>query len=287
MEPSEVRRAVEAGEAVASALGLQVDDAVVVNNSDRIAVRLIPCDVLARVAPPAHQAGAQFEVEVARRLAETDSPVAELEPRVEPRAYVRDTFAITLWTYYAPVAPTDIAPADYAHALIRIHAGLRRIDLAAPHFTDRVAEAQKVVGDREQSPELLDADRELLSNTLGHLKTAISGRGSGEQLLHGEPHPGNLLNTARGPLFIDLETCCRGPVEFDIAHAPEGVEEHYPGADRDLIDQCRVLMRAMVTSWRWRRDDQYPDGRHWRIEGLKQLRAALDRYGLDGSGGLA
>ena len=21
-----------------------------------------------------------------------------------------------------------------------------------------------------------------------------------------------------GPLFIDLETCCRGPVEFDLAH---------------------------------------------------------------------
>jgi thiamine kinase-like enzyme len=213
--------------------------------------------------------------------------VAELEPRVEPRAYVRDAFAITLWTYYESVAPTDIAPADYAHALLRIHAGLRRIDLGAPHFTDRVADALRVVGDREQSPELPDADRELLGNTLGHLKTAISGRKSGEQLLHGEPHPGNLLNTARGPLFVDLETCCRGPVEFDIAHAPEGVGEHYPGADRDVIDQCRILVRAMVTSWRWRRDDQYPDGRYWRIEGLKQLRAELDRYGLDVSDGHA
>ena len=287
MEPSEVQGAVEAGRSAVSALGLRVDDAVVVHNSNRIAVRLTPCDVLARVSPPAHQAGAEFEVEVARRLAETDSPVAELEPRVEPRVYVRDDFAITLWTYYEPVAPSDIAPADYARALIRLHAGLRQIDLGAPHFTDRVADAQRLVADREQTPDLLGADRELLSNSLSRVRTAISGRGDGEQLLHGEPHPGNLLNTRRGPLFIDLETCCHGPVEFDIAHAPEDVGEHYPGADQDLIDLCRILMRAMVTVWRWSREDQFPNGLHWRVEGLNQLRAALDRYGLDVSGGHA
>src|SRR5213082_2556618 len=85
MDPSEVLRAVKAGTAVASALGLRVDGADVVHNSNRIVVRLIPCDVLARVAPPAHHSGARFEVEVARRLAETSSPVAELESRVEPR----------------------------------------------------------------------------------------------------------------------------------------------------------------------------------------------------------
>jgi len=48
MEASEVRRAVEAWGSTASELGLQVDDAVVIRNSDRIALRLIPCDVLAR-----------------------------------------------------------------------------------------------------------------------------------------------------------------------------------------------------------------------------------------------
>lgn len=95
------------------------------------------------VAPLAHHSGAQFEVEVARRLAETDSPVAELESRVEPRVYVRDAFAVTLWTYYEPVASSDIAPPDDAHALTRLHAGLHQIDLAAPHFTDRVADAQR------------------------------------------------------------------------------------------------------------------------------------------------
>lgn len=279
MQTSHVRSAVGAAMSSASALDLRVDDAVVLHHSNRLAVRLLPCDVLVRVAHVAHQAGAEFEVEVARRLAETDCPVAALEPRVEPRVYVRDGFVVTLWTYYEPVSPRDVTSVEYAQALERLHAGMREIDLPVPHFTDRIAEAQSLVGSRTHTPELGDTDRELLSNTLRELKWAIGQRGAAEQLLHGEPHPGNLLRTKNGLLFVDLETCCRGPVEFDVAHVPEAVSEHYLPADPDLLGECRVLMLAMIATWRWDRRDQFPNGRRMGIEFLSQLRAALDRYG--------
>ena len=275
MEPSQVRRAVEAARSTARELGLQVNDTVVIHNSDRIAVRLIPCDVLARIAPQAWEDGFQFEAEVARRLAETDSPVGELEPRAEPRVYMRDTFILTLWTYYEQVG--EIAPADYADALVRIHAGLRQIDLAAPHVTDRVAGWAEEVDNREQTPELAGPDRELLSNTFNRVRNAINRWDTSDQLLHGEPHPGNLLSTSRGPLFIDLHTCQRGPVEYDLAYVPEEVAAHYPGADQDLVQQFRVLMWAGVTTMRWRSWDQLPNRDYWRVEGLNQLRAALGR----------
>src|ERR1035437_7189752 len=93
MQASEVSRAVAAAMSIASALDLTVDDAVVLQNSNKLAVRLLPCDVLARVAPLAQQV-AQFEVELAQRLAEIGSPVAALEPRAEPRAYQRDGFVV-------------------------------------------------------------------------------------------------------------------------------------------------------------------------------------------------
>ena len=269
-----------AGVATASALGLTVDDAVVLHDSNRLAVRLLPCNVLARVAPAAHQV-AQFEVELAKRLAETESPVAALEPRVEPRVYVRDGFAVTLWAYYEPAASREVVPPEYAQALERLHAGMRQIDVSAPHFTDRVAEAQWLVDNRAHTPSLADADRELISNTLRSLRRAVVDRGADEQLLHGEPHPGNLLRTRNGLLFVDLETCCRGPVEFDIAHAPVEVSEHYRAADQDLLRECRVLVLAMIATWRWDRDDQFPNGRQLGTEWLSQIRAALDRYGLD------
>jgi Ser/Thr protein kinase RdoA (MazF antagonist) len=271
---------VRAALSIASGLGLRVDDSVVLHNSNKLTVRLLPCDVVARVAQVERQAGLEFEVEIARRLAETESPVAALEPRVEPRAYVQDGFVVTLWTYYEPVSPQEVAPAEYAEALARLHAGMRKVDLATPHFTDRVAEAQWLIDNRAQTPELGDADRELLGNTLRKLTWAIGQRGASEQLLHGEPHPGNLLRTKKGLLFIDLETCCRGPVEFDIAHAPEEVSEHYPATNQDLLRECRILMLAMITMWRWDRDDQLPNGRELAAEWLSQIRAALDSRGL-------
>lgn len=281
MQASHIRSAVGAAMSSAAARGLRADDAVVLHDANRLAVRLLPCDTVVRVAHVAHQAGAAFEVEVARRLAETECPVAPLDPRVEPRVSLHGGFVVTFWTYYEPVSPGDAAPAEYAQALARLHAGMREIDLPAPHFTDRVAEAQRLVGNRAHTPDLRDADRKLLSDTLRELRRAIRQRGAAEQLLHGEPHPGNVLRTKYGLLFADLETCCRGPVAFDVAHAPDEVSAHYPDADPGLLRECRVLMLAMVAAWRWDRDDHFPNGRRMGTELLSRLRAARDRRGLD------
>jgi aminoglycoside phosphotransferase (APT) family kinase protein len=242
----------------ASALGLAVDDAIVLHDSNKLTVRLLPCDVVARIAPTAHQV-ARFEIGLAQRLAESQSPVAVPDPRAEPRVYERDGFVVTLWTYYQPAISGEVSPAGYANALERLHSGMRKLDLRTPHFTDRVEEAQHLVQTTHLTPDLADADRMLLITTLRSRRQAIAGRGAAEQLLHGEPHPGNVLSTKSGLLFIDFETCCRGPVEFDLAHVPEDVSERYAGADQDLLSQCRVLVLAMVAAWRWDLGDQFPD----------------------------
>jgi hypothetical protein len=259
MQPSETQRALAAAMSIASALGLPVDDVIVLHDSNKLTVRLMPCDIVARVAPIAHQV-AQFEIGLARRLAETRSPVAALDPRAEPRVYERDGFIVTLWTFYKPVAPREVSPADYANALERLHASMRQLDVRTPHFTARVEAAQRLVESSNLTPDLADADRELLITTLRSRRRAIIDRGGAEQLLHGEPHPGNVLSTKSGLLFIDFETCCRGPVEFDLAHVPEDVSERYAAADEDLLIECRGLVLAMVAAWRWDPGDQLPNG---------------------------
>jgi hypothetical protein len=272
VEASDVSRAMAAAISTAAERLLAVDDATVLQNSNKLALRLLPCDVLARVAH-AGQEVAAFEVELAQQLADTESPVAALDPRVEPRVYERDGFAVTFWTFYEPVKPRAISPADYANALERLHQGMRRLDVATPHFLDRVADAQQLVANRDHTPALADEDRELLSSTLRTLRRVIGDSGGADQLLHGEPHPGNVLNTQNGLLFIDLETCCRGPVEFDLAHAPEEVTERYAGADQELVRQCRQLVLAMVAAWRWDAGDQFPSGQRAGRGILKMLRA--------------
>jgi aminoglycoside phosphotransferase (APT) family kinase protein len=283
MQASEVRRAVAAAMSIAASLDLAVDDAIVLQNSNKLTLRLLPWNVLARVAPVAHQV-AQFEIEIAQRLAGSGSPVAALEPRVHPRVYQRNGFVVTLWTYYEPQLPREVAPADYADALQRLHAGMRTLDVPTPHFTDRVEQAERLVASGDDTPALADADREFLGDTLRRARRAVVERGGAEQVLHGEPHPGNVLTTKDGLLFIDLETCCRGPVEFDLAHAPDDVSEHYPGVDHELLAACRILVLAMITAWRWDRRDRFPNGRQLGREWLGQIRTALDHHGLDTAG---
>lgn len=270
MQAYEAQRATQAAISCASSLGLTAHDAAVLHNSDKLTLRLQPCDVLARVAPAARQC-AQFEVDVAQRLADVGSPVAALQA---PEVFARGDYVVTLWVYYEPVTGQALPPADYARALDRLHAGMRRVDLPVPHFTDRVAEAQALVADHARTPALPDADRMFLGSTLDRMRRAVSRSGRPEQLLHGEPHPGNLLSARTGPIFVDFETCCRGPVEFDLAHAPVEVADHYPGIDHQLLRDCRILMLGMIIMWRWDREDQLPDGRRLGIEWLTELRMA-------------
>ncbi len=87
MEASDVSRAVAAATSIAARCNLPVDDATVIHNSNKLALRLLPCDAFARVAHVGREV-AQFEVKVAQGLAESEGcPVAALDPRVAPRVY--------------------------------------------------------------------------------------------------------------------------------------------------------------------------------------------------------
>ena len=244
---------------LAGALGLRVDDIAVVHNSNKLALRLLPCDVFARVALVGREVFA-LEVEFARRLAASGCPIAALEPRVDPRLYGSDGFAVTLWTYYEVTSSDQLSPVEYAAALHRLHAGMLRAEIAAPHFMQRVAQALRLVTDPNESPGLAGADRDLLLSSLCVASEEILRWGAPEQLLHGEPHSDNVLNAHDGPRFIDFETCCRGPVEFDVAHVPDEVSAYYPALNGPLLQMCRRLILAMVAAWRWDVRDEFPDG---------------------------
>ena len=267
MQERDIPRAIAATAAVASSAGLPVEDVTVLQASNKLALRLLPCDVMARVAIGEDL---QRELDLAGQLVAAGAPVAAPESRAVPGVHHRDGFAITLWTYYPGTG--EVSARDYAGALRRLHAAMRTVESPVPHARDRVGSAIQLLTGPRRSPELAEADRALLTDTLRRLGPVL-GDGAGEQLLHGEPHPGNLLGTEHGPVFIDLETCCRGPVEFDLAHAPDDVAEHYPGIDAALLEQCRILVLAMITAWRWDRDDRLPDGRRLAHEWLAQLRA--------------
>jgi hypothetical protein len=285
VEPAEARRAVNAAISVAESAGLAVDDTVVLNDSNRLVVRLMPCDVVARLVPIGYRVfatavGAAREVQVIRRLADVDAPLAVLDPRVEPRVFVRDGFEIELLSYYEPLPMRALPPEDYAKALERLHGAMRQIDVVTPHFTDRVADVELWVSRRDVTPDLTGEDRQLLVHTLSTLRQAAVGRRAREQLLHGEPHPWNVLDTKTGPRFVDFENCVGGPVEWDLGWVPAAVSERYSRADRDLVVECRGLVLAIVAAHCWRPEDERP-GRESRTAFMNAVREGPPWTALD------
>jgi len=150
VEAGLVARATAAASSLAEAANLRVDETVVIQNSNALALRLLPCDTFARTAVVGQEVAA-FEVRVAEELAAVAAPTASLDPRVEPRVHERDGFAVTFWTYYRPV-PDLGSPARYADALYRLHAAMRGIEIDAPHFTERVAAAERRLTHRHETP---------------------------------------------------------------------------------------------------------------------------------------
>lgn len=77
--------------------------------------------------------------------------------------------------------------------------------------------------------------------------------------LHGEPHrDGNVLTSPDGPVFIDCEAACRGPVEWDLTALPPGIANHYGRIDPELVQWLRPARSLCVTVWCWMQPQRAP-----------------------------
>jgi hypothetical protein len=90
-----------------------------------------------------------------------------------------------------------------------------------------------------------------------------------------------VLPTEAGPVFIDLENCAQGPVEYDLAWVPRAVSEQYRNVDQELVNEHRRVVLALVAAHRWRHDDQHPSGRASGQAFLEVLRSGPPWPALD------
>ena len=79
MEDGLVARATAAASSLAEAVDLQVNEAVVIQNSNTLALRLLPCDTFARTALVGQEVAA-LEVQVAKSLAAAHGPYRIARP---------------------------------------------------------------------------------------------------------------------------------------------------------------------------------------------------------------
>ena len=213
-------RAAAAAAAVARAAGLTVDDPVVLADGVNLVVHLRPAPVVARVAtylpllrPDAarHQ---RRDLQLAAALRAAGAPVLPPTDLLPPGPHTQDGFSIAFWQWVEvlPERPTaDVA----GHTLAELLAALAEVD---PDWTGQPLDTPlDDLAAFVRTGTQLGADPALVA-TLGELTDRLRPLLTGVvQPLHGDAHPGNLLRTAAGWVWADLEDTCRGPVGWDLA----------------------------------------------------------------------
>ena len=123
--------------------------------------------------------------------------------------------------------------ADCSAMLVDLHAALRsypgRLPVFGGHDIRWGLEALDGAGDVLSDPEVarLRAAAERLRPFMeapGHV-----------QPLHGDAHPGNVIATREGLVWIDFEDACLGPVEWDLAALGDEVLGFFPDAELAIV----------------------------------------------------
>ena len=120
---------------------------------------------------------------------------------------------------------------------------------------------------------LAPADRTFLRAVYDGGLAELDGVDLDRQRLHGEPHYGNRVMTAQGVRWIDFESCCVGPLEWDLAFQSAEVIATFSDVDRDLLRRLRRLNSARVATWCWG-TARFPEMRRHGEYHLQALRAA-------------
>ncbi|MBB4916954.1 aminoglycoside phosphotransferase family protein [Streptosporangium saharense] len=215
--------AVSAAVAIAADHGVRVDDPVVLKDSFSVRVHLRPAPIVARVPTvttfgrPRPVDALAREVAVVSFLTKRGAPVVPVSDLLPPGPFERYGYAVTFWAYAEHDRDRQLKPVDVGRALADLHAVLRDYPGELPYLGPALEETTFLL-DR------LDARAHPDRGTLAELREELdllraeSRRWPGPvQAVHGDAHAGNLLATPEGPLWIDFEETCSGPVGWDLA----------------------------------------------------------------------
>lgn len=277
MTADDARGAAAAAAACAADLGLPRGEPEVLRATNHAVFWLRPSAVVAKVGR-GDGADLARELRAAAALAASGAPVLGPAPGLPAAVHRRGGFAVTLWPHLPQAPDAEADDAAVAAALAALHRALDRIDLGPefwPPWDGEIPALHARLGDPAFAPALAAADRDLLRRALDRGRARLRHLGAHDRRLHGAPHGLNVLLRGGAPLFIDFESLCRGPLEWDLAHQGEAVAAAYPGPLRaEALRACRLLCSARTAAWCWDGLESGPD-MPWHAEHhLNQVREA-------------
>jgi hypothetical protein len=241
---------------------VRAERAVVLTDWNNTIVRLLPSAIVAKVGTGHFGDSAleclERELEVASHLAGRAAPVISPTRDVAAGPHHLRGLTVTLWQYERPVAGAPLVPSQMASALATVHRALAEYDAAMPDFRLELDDARRCL-DPERSVALSPADRRFLLGVVSEVEMALAELGGSWRALHGSPHGANWLVSAKGPLLLDFETACWGPVEWDLSALPDGALAFFPAADRELVATMRRMRSVCVAAKCWVAPERAPE----------------------------
>jgi hypothetical protein len=216
--------ALAAAQAVARKHGVACDEAVRIGAGSNVLVHLKPAPVVARVMTATavlHDDAERWlarEVAVAAFVAERSDLVVALADILPPGPHVQDGLWMTLWKFVphdAQAPPPE--PRQLGRSLRSLHAVLADFQGDLAPLSETRDWLERLLDELRRSPLLTQQDIQWLRCELDALTPAVFESSLPAQALHGDASMSNLLRTESGPVWIDLEDVCAGPVAWDIA----------------------------------------------------------------------
>jgi hypothetical protein len=242
---------------VAQGLGLQVQKPVSLRSTNNVVVWLSPTQVVAKVGL-GRNACLRTELQVALELSARGAPIVCPAQEVPAVVHSRRGLEVTFWQYHAQPLSADIAGTRVATALRRLHTALGRISpglrASLPSYLRELQLVRSLLTDPFGLPALPEADRCLLATVFDRLKVDLDELAPVEShvVLHGSPHSYNVLLVRDEPAFIDFETTCTGPMEWDLAHVdPEAEQSYGAPVHARLIWVCRSMASVKTAAFCW------------------------------------
>lgn len=250
----------------ALAYGIQPDRCDILQNASTLVLRLTE-DLVARVVTDVdgpRQGGEWFAREnaIAAHLTRHGAPAIPLHPALPPGPHEHLGYTLNFWKF---VNITDESPTneEVGRTLQQCHAILSSFADPLPSLAivRESIDLLQTLRDKALLPtstiEMLRAHMEEALQVLGHYP---------QQALHGDAHPGNLLNTTDGLLWTDWEDAFAGPVEWDVASFiwnPLLLDNDVTTANEivgaycraggtlnlEAMNQCLIARAAVITAW--------------------------------------